>query len=319
MSRPLAARSQRSATLLKYSPRERIPPKQLHPHRGVSYHNQNRRIPLFLGSATGVVALWYCINLYRGYSKDAKLSATLDVPEDVSDRYKHIASRFDSDVSTMEWLIGIEKRRKELCSKAKGHILEVSAGTGRNSKFLPLTQGVKSVTLVDKNEEMIYEARRKWPEEGNAWFIRTSFRVQDGKEKVPFPDPQGFDTVLQTMGICSTGDPEALLRNMSDMTNPQGGRILLLEHGKSDHEWLNRLMDKVAPAHADRYGCWFNKDIGAIVERSGLEIVEQKRFNFGTIWWFELRPKQRSNAKTEEHLTQPEQTLWSSWLGLKRK
>ena len=246
------------------------------------------------------------------------MSATLDIPEDVSDRYQQLASRFDSEVSNMEWWMGIDRRRKELCAKAKGHVLEVSAGTGRNSKYLPLTRGIKSVTLADKNEEMIYEARRKWPEDGNAWFIRTSFHVQDCKEKVPCPAPEGFDTILQTMGICSVSDPVALLQNLAEMANQKDGRILLLEHGKSSYEWLNNIMDGMAPAHANRFGCWFNKDIGAIVESSGLEVVESKRFNFGTTWWFELKPKaqRRTNRDDKEEKPQIHQPSWSSWLRL---
>ena len=315
-----AACLRRPQTPLRYVPRHRAPPLLVDADSKKRISSlRARRVPLILGSVTGAGLLLYCIAVCRAYAADAQLSKTLNVPEDASDRYNYTASRFDNDVSTIERVTFIDRRRAQLCEKARGHVLEVSAGTGRNSKHLPLLKGVKSVTLVDKSRGMIDEARRKWPEEGNAWFIRTAFRVQDCRERVPCPSPAGFDTIIQTMGLCSTGDPEILLRNLGEMTNPDGGRILLLEHGKGHYAWLNSLLDAVAPVHADRHGCWWNKDIGKIVQRSGLEVVEQKRFNFGTTWWFELRPKPHALPEPQDKHEQSmrKNTSWLSWLGLK--
>lgn len=103
--------------------------------------------------------------------------------------------------------------------------------------------------------------------------------------------PEGFDTVLQTMGICSVADSVHLLHRLGSLVNPHHGRILLLEHGKSYYDWLNSWLDSSAPSHADRYGCWWNKDIGRIVEESGLEVVTMKRYHLGTTWWIELKPR----------------------------
>jgi methyltransferase OMS1 len=96
--------------------------------------------------------------------------------------------------------------------------------------------------------------------------------------------------VIQPMGLCSTPEPVKLLQNIEASTN-ENGRILLLEHGKSHYGWLDDILDKTAPAHADEHGCWWNKDIGQIVEESGLEVVNIKRYNFGTTWWLELKPR----------------------------
>ena len=93
------------------------------------------------------------------------------------------------------------------------------------------------------------------------------------------------------MGLCSDANPVQMLRHFGALVNPDGGRILLLEHGRSHYAWLNRILDASAPSHADKYGCWWNKDIGQIVEESGLEVVEMKRYHLGTTWWFELSPR----------------------------
>ena len=94
------------------------------------------------------------------------------------------------------------------------------------------------------------------------------------------------------MGLCSTPHPVRLLQTLGRQANQDHGRILLLEHGRSHYQIVNRILDSLAPAHADQHGCWWNKDIGKIVEESGLEVVESRRYHLGTTWWFELRPKQ---------------------------
>ncbi|KAL9048580.1 MAG: hypothetical protein Q9162_007646 [Coniocarpon cinnabarinum] len=314
------ARLPNSKPTLSYVPRQRAQDPQAESRkdsesRKLIPYLKARRLPLIASTVAGAAIVLYVGLVVNGFQSDIARSKELDVPSDTSDRYRFTASRFDNDVSNLEWIIGITRRRKELCAQARGHVLEVSAGTGRNSKFLPLLRGVKSVTLVDKTREMIDEARRKWPEDGNAWFIRTTFRVQDCREKVPCPSPAGFDTVIDTMGLCSTGEPEALLRNLAEMTNPDGGKILLLEHGKGHYAWMNRVLDATAPAHAQRHGCWYNKDIGEIVRKSGLVIEEQKRFNFGTTWWFVLRPaKPGLPSKTDgNEEPQPQKSRWFGW------
>jgi len=69
-----------------------------------------------------------------------------------------------------------------------------------------------------------------------------------------------------------------------------GGRILLLEHGRGYYGWLNNVLDGLAASHADHYGCWWNRDIGAIVKESGLEVEYIRRYHIGTTWEVVLRP-----------------------------
>lgn len=84
--------------------------------------------------------------------------------------------------------------------------------------------------------------------------------------------PEGsFDTIVQTMGVCSMADPVEFLRHLNclvkqpgegrrkDDLNDQGGRILLLEHGRGYYEWIEKLLDSGATMRADGYGCWHIK------------------------------------------------------------
>lgn len=111
------------------------------------------------------------------------------------------------------------------------------------------------------------------------------------------PAPRYFDTILQNFAICSVADPHQLLANMARVLRPGSGRIYLLEHGRGRYEWINGLLDKFAPSHFDRYGCWWNRDIEEAVRRAerevpGLEVIRIERplwTQGGTMYWIELR------------------------------
>lgn len=111
------------------------------------------------------------------------------------------------------------------------------------------------------------------------------------------PPPRYFDTILQNFAICSVADPHKLLANLARVLKPGSGRIYLLEHGRGRYDWINRALDKFAPSHFDRYGCWWNRDIEEAVRRAerevpGLEIVRIERplwTQGGTMYWIELK------------------------------
>lgn len=216
-----------------------------------------------------------------------------------------------------ERVAGIRARRKALVALARGDVLEAAAGTGKNSLFYD-AESVRSVTMVDVAPALLEAARTKWREEEQFTHLRDRivmrFLVGDlGKkgveaslrpirpsskdeveEKEEKPQKR-FDTVVQTMGLCSTKDPVHLLKNLGQVVKPDG-RILLLEHGIGYYSWLNELLDHTAWDHAKKHGCWWNRDIMQIVEESGLEVEEMKRYNLGTTWWLILRPN-KSNVE----------------------
>ena len=108
--------------------------------------------------------------------------------------------------------------------------------------------------------------------------------------------PPKYDTVIQSFGLCSINNPDRALEVMASMVKPDTGRIILLEHGRG---WpiINGKLDRNAEYHFHRYGCWYNRDIEAIVREAasrvpGLVIVTLKRplfFQLGTLLWIELK------------------------------
>ncbi|PYI05936.1 S-adenosyl-L-methionine-dependent methyltransferase [Aspergillus sclerotiicarbonarius CBS 121057] len=255
--------------------------------------------------------------LYASYRREVTQSQSLSVPHDVSDRYNHTARTFDADVEMSENLMRLGSKRAELINRARGDVLEVSCGTGRNLEYYELGQrrgqdhqgradirGCRSVTFVDLSPEMVEITRAKFAKLFPEHTVPVDFRVRNAGD-VPrrHVDPlrkgdEGYyDTVVQTMGLCSMPDPAGTLRHLGTIVEPRRGEILLLEHGRSHYDWLNRVLDNLAPAHADRHGCWWNRDIGQIVRDSGLEVVEEKRWHFGTTWKYVLRPRTETEEK----------------------
>lgn len=275
-----------------------------------------------LTGITSFAIAGYVAYLYTSYQRVVKVGVSQDVPEDVSSRYNTIAPEYDASVDLMEMLMGLNKLRKQLAQSATGDVCEVSIGTGRNLSFYDwdfkgfngvgrvekdhkIKRGtVKSFTAVDKSAEMLEIAKGKFSKEYPG-VPNVQWVVQDASASLP-PPPQSanersgvknkkFDTIVQTMGLCSTPDPAGLLKNLGDSLEPEGGRILLLEHGRGTWDFINNILDHLAPKHAAEFGCWWNKDIINIVEQSGLELVALKRKHFGTTYWIELRLKRTAS------------------------
>ncbi|ELR08452.1 hypothetical protein GMDG_00516 [Pseudogymnoascus destructans 20631-21] len=251
---------------LPYSPPRKPPPKQSNPTAANSppappNPMRHRTLPLLLGSLTAFTLAGYSSYIYVTYRRatSSPSSSSHSVPLDVSERYNDIATEFDGDVEWMEWSMGLLKLRKEMASKARGAMIAVA-----REKFSREHPGVRGVQWV----------------------------VQDASLPLPPPPssssptssaPEKYDTILQTMGLCSTPHPAALLLNLSNHLAP-GGRILLLEHGRGYWGWLNNILDALAPGHAERFGCWWNREVGGIleeVEKGGLRVVEVRRRNWG--------------------------------------
>ena len=173
-------------------------------------------------------------------------------------------------------------------------------GTGRNGAYYDLEK-VKNLAFVDQSGAMVEIARKKWISLYPG-YEHCSFHIQSAMEPLPpcaMPET-GFTTIVQTMGICSTPTPAATLAHLGGLANPNDGKLLLLEHGRSYYNWINWVLDKAAAKHADKHGCWFNRDVGMVLKESGLEIEKVERSQFGTLWYVEARPGLRDRGRLVE-------------------
>ncbi|CAH0474145.1 unnamed protein product [Peronospora belbahrii] len=243
-----------------------------------------RRPGVLFGSAAlyaGVTFATY-VTLYDPRKNTAHSSAAIPVNDA---KRLHIfdtnASKYDKEVDWDERLMGISLMRRLLLRKARGYVLEVAAGTGRNLAFYPPTS---RTILTDFSCGMLDQVSKTQQQR----LASCELRVMSADE-LAFPDNH-FDTVVDTFGLCSMDDSLRTLREMQRVCKKDGGRILLLEHGRSSYTWLSGILDKFADLHAQKWGCHWNRDILMLVKEAGLEVETVYRFHFGTTYYIVAKP-----------------------------
>ena len=227
--------------------------------------------------------------------------------------FNAIAPSYDARIDREEFFMGIPLLRRFLIRKARGDVLEVACGTGRNLPFYR-SPAVTSLTLADPSAGMLAvaagaaEDREDEASTPPVSLVRVSAEELTtagegptvGPASARWPAPRSappvgrvparaFDTVVDTFGLCSMTDPVAGLKQLAAACAP-GGRILLLEHGRSGKwGWLDARLDAGAHSHAAKWGCAWNRDVRAAVAAAGLEVVSATTWHFGTTHVLELR------------------------------
>ena len=299
---------------------------------------------------------YLAIRVRSGWLRSQRLAIPQDA--DVSNRWDDFARDYDDEIDLAERFMGMLYKRRRLVAKARGDVLEVSVGTGRNMQHYDLRpfdptdptakreSRITRVTFNDKATVMVEKAEEKFWEMEARKIAKEQFRGQvafvEGDATVPgvLKRPgEGYDTIVQTMGVCSMTDPVAGLKRFGELIkkpkrSPEtseaskddkrhgkskkvrqqedSGRILLLEHGRGHYDWTNRLLDGLAASHADHYGCWWNRDVEAIVKESGLEIESIRRYHLGTTWEVICKPKYEM---PEEQVKQSRSdSSWTNWI-----
>lgn len=165
--------------------------------------------------------------------------------------------------------VGLSERRRRLLSGARGRVLEIGAGTGRNIQHYPA--GVDEVVLTEPLEPMARRAERRLARQGRRGRV-----VRASAESLPFDDAS-FDTVVSTMVLCSVGDVPAALEEIGRVLKP-GGRLLFLEHVRSDEPRVARRQDRLYGAWAwFAHGCRCNQPTVDLLEASPLAVERLER------------------------------------------
>jgi ubiquinone/menaquinone biosynthesis C-methylase UbiE len=185
---------------------------------------------------------------------------------------------------TREVLLGTRARRRQLFSRASGNVLDVACGYGLNFACLP---NASRISGVDFSPVMLAMAR----DHVRALGLPVSLSEGDA-EALDFPD-NTFDTVISALSTCSFLDPILALQEMRRVCKP-GGRILLVEHGRSDWEWLGRYQDRQVPSMLKQAGCRWNQEPQALVREAGLNIIQAQRALLGVFHTIEASPAKSS-------------------------
>src|SRR4030042_4691196 len=175
-------------------------------------------------------------------------------------RYNRIAPLYNFIEAIPEMMF--KPWRRTLLARAKGKILEIGVGTGKNFPHYP---SGASVTGIDIADRMVVIARNK------ASKLGLSFDLGEGDvQNLSFPD-NSFDTVVATFVFCSVPDPVQGLKELRRVVKP-AGRILLLEHVRIDRPIIGWLMDRLNPLVVRIMGANINRRTLENVEKAGLRI-----------------------------------------------
>ncbi len=150
-------------------------------------------------------------------------------------RAKLFALTYDRQMAKTE-AAGLRAMRERLLAGAHGDVLEIGGGTGLN---LPCYgPAVGSLTITEPQPPMLRHLER------NVRARRPSARVlRAPAEDLPFDD-RSFDVAVSTLVLCGVDDQPRALRELRRVLRP-GGRLLFIEHVRSDDPGTARLQDRM--------------------------------------------------------------------------
>jgi ubiquinone/menaquinone biosynthesis C-methylase UbiE len=184
----------------------------------------------------------------------------------ITRRYDRLAPIYDLYDAPME-LMGTRRLRKRLVERARGKVLEIGVGTGKN---LLLYRDDTEVTGLDLSPGMLSRTRRR-----AAKMERAVTLVEGDAHRLPYADGE-FDTTLATAVFCSVADPVLALREIGRVTAPRG-QILLLEHVRPRNPILGRIADVATWLTVRIFGFRVNRRTEDNIAAAGLEIREVRR------------------------------------------
>ena len=199
--------------------------------------------------------------------------------QELSEKYDRFAPWYDW-VEGIPDLLGVSRLRRRLLRRASGKVLEVAIGTGKNLRYYP--QGCRIIG-VDVSKEMLNIARRR----AGRLSIDVAFLLGDA-EALPFCD-KSFDTIVSSLTTCTFPNPVTALHEMARVCQTDG-KILLLDHGRSDREWLGRLQDRTADRNATQLGCHWNREPLKLVREAGLKVNKAEQVFFGIFHQIQAEP-----------------------------
>ncbi len=171
---------------------------------------------------------------------------------------------YDAFMSVQDRL-GLRAWRRWLAGGARGRVLEVGCGTGRNLPWYG--SGATLVVGLDPALDALRAARRRAP--GMPLVVASA-------EALPFRDGT-FDTVVSGLVFCSVPDP---MRGLAEAKRvlTAGGSLRMVEHVRSRSRLGGKLQDLVQPAWTwVNGGCRPNRDTERNVEAAGFAIDEEGR------------------------------------------
>jgi ubiquinone/menaquinone biosynthesis C-methylase UbiE len=164
---------------------------------------------------------------------------------------------------------GLGEHRRALLAGATGDVLEIGGGTGANLEYYG--DGVRTLTLVEPEKPMLKRLERHIGQRApEAKALRAP------AEDLPFNDAS-FDVAVSTLVLCTVDDVPRALRELRRVLRPRG-RLLFIEHVRSDDPALARRQDRMLPINVRvGHGCHCNRRTLDSIRDAGFEITSLER------------------------------------------
>jgi SAM-dependent methyltransferase len=162
---------------------------------------------------------------------------------------------------------GMAARRRRLVAEARGRVLEVDGGVGRN---VPLYRDVDSVTVLEPAGGI-----------GRPMLDRIAaaavpIEVHEAGLKESGLPGASFDTVISTLALCAVPNQAVALAEMRRLLKPEG-RLLFLEHVRSPG-WQGRVQGLTTPVWARvGSGCHLDRATLDAIRAAGFAITDCER------------------------------------------
>jgi len=154
--------------------------------------------------------------------------------------------------------------RRRVVVGARGRVLELGIGSGRNLPFYGDT--VDDIIGIDPSREMLALAQPTL----SAFATKVTLLAQSA-ESLPLQD-RSIDTVVVTWSLCSMPDPGAALREARRVLKPEG-ELRFVEHGLAPDPSVRKWQHRLTPVWSYcAGGCHLDRKMDNLIRAAGFEI-----------------------------------------------
>ena len=179
-------------------------------------------------------------------------------------RSRFFALTYDRQLARVE-KAGLSDLRRDLIAGASGKVLEVGAGTGANLPYY--NSAVESLTITEPEPPMLKRLQKRVQEQAPQTKV-----LRAPAEDLPFED-DSFDTAVSTLVLCGVDDQPRALRELRRVLRP-GGRLIFIEHVRSDDPGLARWQDRMNGLNRFVVGCECNRPTLDTIRAAGFEVTQ---------------------------------------------
>ena len=179
-------------------------------------------------------------------------------------RRRFFALTYDRQVAKVE-RAGLGELRQKSLADASGRVLEVGSGTGANLPYYG--PGVESLTVTEPEPAMLRRLEQRVREQAPKAKV-----VRAPAEQLPFEDDT-FDVAVSTLVLCGVDDQARALGELRRVLRP-GGRLIFIEHVRSDEPGLARWQDRLNGLNKFVACCDCNRRTLDSIKAEGFEVTK---------------------------------------------